>query len=209
MILEKVDFDSFDSEYSNHNCLSYKKSRIAKDYFPEGENYLHIGICTGELISLQVGKHKKISGINYDKTPCTQCKRKFDQYVDSNLIKVGITDIQKNFNEQFNYIICFDFLKNTEEREVASMLKIITNILNKNGTVFFSGPGIIEKIRFYFGRSATHIYSHSSYGWNKKIEATGFAVFGVEIAEFPKKNGESIWKMPHHCCTKAKYWWTL
>jgi hypothetical protein len=89
------------------------------------------------------------------------------------------------------------------------MLKIINTILNKNGTVFFSGAGIIEKVRFYFGRSATHILSHSSYGWKKMIETAGFTVLSVETAEFPTKKGASIWKMMHHCCTKEKYWWSL
>jgi hypothetical protein len=109
MILKKVDFDLFDSEYSNPNYLSYKKSRITKDYIPDGENYLDIDIGTRKLISLRVGKHKKISGIDYDKTSCEPYKRKFDQYADKNLIKAGITDIQKIFMNNLIILPVFMF----------------------------------------------------------------------------------------------------
>ena len=79
MVLEKVNYTSLNSEYSDPTSLSYKKIRIVDGYIPNGRNYLDIGMGTGELISLRLGKHDKIVGIDYDETSVSICQKKFDQ----------------------------------------------------------------------------------------------------------------------------------
>lgn len=176
MVLEKVNYTSLNSEYSDPAGLSYKKIRIVDQYIPNGGNYLDIGVGTGELISLRVGKHQKITGVDNDETSVRICQKKFGKYHDINLISAGIADIKNKFNDKFDCITYLDILVHIEERDVEPSLQNIYNLFNEDDIFIFSGPGIFEKVRIFLGRSPTHLHSHSPYGWKKYIENVGFKI---------------------------------
>ncbi len=203
MVLEKTSYSSLELEYSDPDSLSYKKIRLVNSYIPGGGNYLDIGMGTGELITLRIGKHEKIFGIDPDEVSLTICQKKFDQYNDVNLIKASIGDIQYIFNGRFDCITCLDVLEHINEIAVSSALQNIYKSLNEAGIFIFSGPGIYEKIRIFLGQSPTHLHSHSSYGWKKYIKRAGFSIINVESVEFPLIHSEFLRKNIHlfgKCC---------
>jgi 2-polyprenyl-3-methyl-5-hydroxy-6-metoxy-1,4-benzoquinol methylase len=203
MIQEKVNYSSLNSEYTDPTSLSYKKLRIINAFIPDGGSLLDIGMGTGELISLRLGKHKKIFGIDCDDTSVSMCRKKFSQNPEILLSKAGISDIRTTFPEKFDCITCLDVLEHIEEREVSSSLSDIFMALRKNGILIFSGPGVVEKIRIFLGKSPTHLHSHSSHGWKKIIEKAGFTVICVETVEFPLIRSDFLRKKMHifgKCC---------
>lgn len=203
MAVRKVDFKSLESEYSNPDSISYQKIRIVDGYIPNKGNYLDIGMGTGELISLRIGKHNKIFGIDYDDISVSICQKKFGQYSKIKLLKLGIGDIQNVFSEKFDCITCLDILEHIKEAEVAHALQNIYESLHNNGIFIFSGPGIFEKIKIYLGKSPTHFHSHSSYGWKKMIENAGFTIINIETVEFPIIRSNFLRKNLHlfgKCC---------
>lgn len=203
MPVEKVNFKSLESEYADPESLSYKKIRIVDGYIPNGGNYLDIGMGTGELISLRIGKHDKIFAIDYDETSVLMCQKKFGQYSQINLKKSGISDIQNIFSEQFDCITCLDILEHIKEADVPPALLKIYDSLQKDGIFIFTGPGIFEKIKIFLGKSPTHFHSHSSYGWKKMISNAGFAIINVETVEFPIIQSDFLRRKVHlfgKCC---------
>jgi 2-polyprenyl-3-methyl-5-hydroxy-6-metoxy-1,4-benzoquinol methylase len=194
MVLEKVDYTSLNSEYSDPTSLSYKKIRFVNTYIPNGGSYLDVGMGTGELLSKRVGKHQKIVGMDNDETSLMICQKKFADNYDITLVDAGIGDLKNRFQEKFDCITCLDILEHIEEKELIPSLQNIYNLLNENGIFIFSGPGIFEKIRIFFGRSPTHLHSHSPQGWKKYIETVGFKIVEVQSVDYPFIHSEYLRK---------------
>jgi predicted TPR repeat methyltransferase len=203
MTSEGVDFGALQSEYSDPASLGHKKIRLVNRYIPDGGRFLDIGMGTGDLIALRIGRHRQISGIDCSDTSVDLCGQKFGHLPDILLSKGTIEDFHTRYPEPFDCITCLDVLEHIEERDVAGVLHHIHDSLARGGIFIFTGPGIFEKARIFFGRSPGHLHSHSSYGWKSLIETAGFKIISVESVEFPLIRLEVLRKNLHllgKCC---------
>ena len=173
-------------EYGDPRSLSYKKLIILDKFVEKGNKLLDIGIGVGEWIELEKYKFDLVYGIDNDANAIEICNRRFIR--DKNIfIKQGSME---NVNElvdegPFDCITCLDVLEHVDLNKAKLSLDLIYDMLEEDGTFIFSGPGIFEKIKIFLGKSPSHIHSHSSYGWKKLIEESGFSVSMVETVEFP------------------------
>jgi len=100
MIPERTNYDSLESEYLDSNRLMYKKIRLVDAYIPNGGTFLDIGMGTGNLISLRIGKHPKIYGIDNDEKSLQICRQKFFKNSNVKILPLSIDQIHENFTEK-------------------------------------------------------------------------------------------------------------
>lgn len=200
----KGNYKSLHSEYLDSSSLMYKKIRIVDSYMNGGDSFLDIGAGTGELIELEKHKFEKIYGIDIDEESVEVCYKRFEKNQNIYIIQSGIDNLKNLFeDEKFDCITCLDILEHIEVGRCRKALNNIYNIVKDDGKFIFTGPGVFEKVRILLGRSPTHLHSHSSYGWKRMIERTGFNVINVETVEFPILHSDVLRKRLHifgKCC---------
>lgn len=201
---ERVNFEALKREYLDPNNLQYKKLRVVDQYMPKSISLLDIGAGTGEFINLELQKFVEIYGVDIDPESLNICRERFKNQKNVHLFESDLTNLNSIFsNNKFDCVTCLDVLEHIELHECKTVLRNIYNITKDNGLFIFSGPGILEKIRIFIGMSPTHLHSHSSYGWKKLIENSGFEVLSVETVEFPLVNNRILRKNIHlfgKCC---------
>jgi SAM-dependent methyltransferase len=189
-----VNFQLLEKEYSDPTSLGYKKIHLINTLIPEGGRLLDIGMGTGALLSLRVGRHQQIIGIDNDDTSVAICKEKFGNNPEVEVTNAGISDIKNRVKGTFSCITCLDILEHIDEKDVAPSLQNIFSLLAEDGIFIFSGPGMFEKIRIFLGRSPTHLHSHTPHGWSRYVQNAGFKILDVQSVEYPVIHSEFLRK---------------
>lgn len=195
MDFHKVNFEQLSSEYSEPGSLQYKKLRIIDSYIPEGETLLDVGVGTGETISLEKQKFKKICGVDADYDSVRICRTRFQSDASINILHGSTNDLMDLCGEtKYDVITALDILEHLNRTDCENALHTCYDLLKDGGLFIFSGPGIFEKIRIHLGFSPTHLHSHSPSGWKRMIEKAGFTIVNIETAEFPIFHSEYLRK---------------
>jgi ubiquinone/menaquinone biosynthesis C-methylase UbiE len=200
----REDYRSLISQYADPSSLMFKKLRLADSYITGGRNLLDFGVGTGELINLERQKFSTIFGVDSDERSIKICEDRFEKDKNIRVCQNNGSDLVKVFGDtRFDCITACDVLEHVQLRESKTLLRGFYTLLDVGGKFVFTAPGMFEKIRIRFGRSPTHIQSHSSYGWSKLIRSAGFQPISVESVEFPLIHSPVLRKRLHifgQCC---------
>jgi len=182
----KVNYDSLHKQYKDPTNLQFKKLKKVSSYILGGYALLDIGIGTGELIQQERERFDVIYGIDSDEDSVEICRQMFLHDSNVNILLDDITNLTKIPSAmKFDFITALDVFEHIPLCKMSEGLSAIYAHLKEDGTFIFTGPGIFEKLLILLGRSPTHLHSHSSYGWKKIIEKSGFIVDYIAAIEFP------------------------
>jgi predicted TPR repeat methyltransferase len=201
---ERVNYESLKCEYSDPFSLQFKKLRLVDRYIPEGKFLLDIGAGTGEFIKLEISKFGEIYGIDADNESLGILADRFKTQKNVHIIESDSKNLNIIFpRNKFDCVTCLDILEHIELHECKIVLKQIYEITNDFGLFVFTGPGIFAKFKISIGSSPGHLHSHSSYGWARLINESGFDIISVESVEFPLIDNVFLRKNVHilgKCC---------
>jgi cyclopropane fatty-acyl-phospholipid synthase-like methyltransferase len=183
---KRQDYQSLIRQYADPRSLMFKKLRLVDSCITGGRNLLDFGVGIGELINLERQKFSNIFGIDSDKRSISICEDRFEKDKNIRVCQNNGSDLVSAFSDtRFDCITACDVLEHVQLDERERLLRIFYSLLDVGGKFIFTGPGIFEKVRIRFGRSPTHVQSHSSDGWSRLIRIAGSQLISVESVEFP------------------------
>lgn len=199
----REDYNSLIRQYADPSSLVHKKLQLVDSHITGGMNLLD-GTGTGELIELEKRKFDALYGVDSDEESLRICQRRFKNDKKIHIVQSIRTDLASLFRStRFGCIAACNVLEHSELKDCVGLLDTFYHLLDFDGKFIFSGPGIFDKVKIRFGRSPTHVQSHSSCGWSRLIKSTGFVLISVESVEFPLIHSSILRKRLHifgQCC---------
>jgi predicted TPR repeat methyltransferase len=194
---KREDYQSLIRQYADPSSLAYKKLQFVDSHFTVGMNLLDLGTGSGELIELEKPKFDALYGVDSEEESLRICRRRFKNDKKIHIVQSSETDLTSLFQStRFDCVAACDGLERMELKDCVELLDTFYYSLDFDGKFVFSGPGIFEKVRITFGRSPTHIQSHSSYGWSRLIRSAGVQPISTESVEFPLIHSPVVRKRP-------------
>jgi len=182
----KIDFYSLQKQYANPQSQDFKKIQIVDSFIQPSNILLDVGSGTGAFIKLVKNKFQSVYSIEQDPVALLILQENFSSDSKIKIIQSPIIEyLITNPPLSFDYITCLDVLEHLSFTECQITIKELYKQLKPGGFLIISVPGIFEKIRIFFGRSPTHLHSHSSYGWAKILQNAGFKILTIQTVEFP------------------------
>ena len=201
---KREDYQTLIRQYADPRSLMFKKLRLVDSCIRGGRTLLDFGVGTGELIDLERQKFSNIFGVDSDKRSISICKDRFEKDKNIRVCQNNGSDLVSAFGDtRFDCLTACDVLEHVQLDESKRLLRVFYSLLDVGGKFIFTGPGIFEKVKIRFGRSPTHIQSHSSYGWSRLIRSAGFQAISVGSVEFPLVHSPVLRKRLHifgQCC---------
>jgi len=181
-----IDFEKLERQYHDTESQDFKKIKLVDSFVQPSDSLLDIGSGEGSFLELIKPKFQIIYSIEIDPFALKLLKEKFSSDPKIILIPTTVTDfLKKNPDLSFDYITCLDVLEHIPLSECQMVIEKLFRLLKPEGLLIMSVPGIFEKIRIFLGKSPTHLHSHSSYGWAKILEKSGFSIMNIQTVEFP------------------------
>ena len=181
-----IDFEKLERQYHDTESQDFKKIKLVDSFVQPSDSLLDIGSGEGSFLELIKPKFQIIYSIEIDPFALKLLKEKFSSDTKIILIPKTVTDfLKENPDLSFDYITCLDVLEHIPLSECQMVIEKLFRLLKPEGLLIMSVPGIFEKIRIFLGKSPTHLHSHSSYGWAKILEKSGFSIMNIQTVEFP------------------------
>jgi cyclopropane fatty-acyl-phospholipid synthase-like methyltransferase len=194
---KRVDYHSLLSQYADPSSLAYTKLQLVDSHITGGMNLLDFGTGAGELIELE----KRRFDTSMASIPMKSLSGSAEKFIKDKQIPIverSEIDLTSLFQStRLDCIAACDGLEHTELKDCIELLDTSYHLLDFDGKFVFSGPGIFEKVRIRFGRSPTHIRSHSFYGWTGLIRSSGFQPISVGSVEFLLTHSPALRKRLH------------
>ncbi|HOS82994.1 MAG TPA: class I SAM-dependent methyltransferase [Methanolinea sp.] len=181
-----IDFEKLERQYHDTESQDFKKIKLVDSFMQPSDALLDIGSGEGSFLELTKPKFRFIYSIEIDPFALKLLKEKFSSDTKIILIPKTVTDfLKENPDLSFDYITCLDVLEHIPLSDCQMVIEKLFRLLKPEGLLIISVPGIFEKIRIFLGKSPTHLHSHSSYGWAKILEKSGFSIMNIQTVEFP------------------------
>jgi cyclopropane fatty-acyl-phospholipid synthase-like methyltransferase len=191
LMLKETNYLSLSKKYNTPNSLQNKKLDLVISKIRGFDLLLDVGCGTGEFISRLCSKNPNaiIYGLEINNNAYDLCVKRFRNRENVIIYNIDVGNISNKIERGIDCITMLDVLEHNDLSNIRNILKILYTLLNANGELLITTPGILDKFIIEYKNIINVTYPHitglTSYGWVNEVKRAGFTLIENRTVKFP------------------------